>query len=91
VKYLPPTPWAVIRTGEVVLIDGTPRTVLATDGTPTSRMIFAEGIPPIVVDPRTFATVVELDAADAIGNLYVAGLDPHRSKGRHDLHAALDP
>lgn len=73
-RLLDPRPWHLIAPGAVVLIDGVPRTVLGHDDALTSRMVFAEGLQPIVVNPHSYVQPVELDDTDAIGNMLRAGL-----------------
>jgi hypothetical protein len=79
VRYLPPIRWDHVAAGSVVLDGlGTPRTVqgLAKNTHADIIKIYLEGMPPIVVDPGSYAFPVELDAADAIGTLHAAGLHP---------------
>lgn len=77
-RHLPPVRWADVTPGTVVLLEGhtVPRTVAfnqdyAADGW---HMIWMEGMSPFTVRPDDPAYPVELDTADAIGNLFAAGL-----------------
>ena len=77
-RYLQPQRWADVRPGTVVLLEGhsVPRAVMANhdyerDGW---RLIFMEGMGPFTVRPADPVQPVEFDTADAIGNLFAAGL-----------------
>lgn len=75
-RNLPPIPWSDVRPGAVVLF-GIPRTVAAVRSIDDWLMVFVEGMGPFTVKPADLCTeLVELDAADAIGSLYAAGLNP---------------
>lgn len=76
-RNLLPIPWSDVRPGAVVLF-GIPRTVAAVKRASGNwLMIFVEGMGPFTVRPSDLCTeLVELDAADAIGSLYAAGLNP---------------
>jgi hypothetical protein len=78
VRYLPPRPWAQVKSGDVVMsFNGITRAVIANDPHPRLAghcMLLLEGLAePLVVRDYMPACVVELDTADAIGNLYAAG------------------
>lgn len=77
--YLPPRPWAQIEPGTVVTL-GVPRTVLSVSPSPLIHpgmvIVLLEGVDPLIVPAADFAYPVELDAADAIGNLHTTGLHP---------------
>lgn len=78
-RHLPPIRWADVTEGEVVLIDGTPRTVLAIRdyaAMPGARIILADGLQPFTVRFSDWAHPVELDGSDAIGTLHASGLNP---------------
>jgi hypothetical protein len=79
-RLLPPVPWHLITPGTVVLYDG-PRAVIMNMPHSVTRTVLLEGLPPIVVDPRAYAQPVQLDATDAIGTLYAAGLNPTPIEG----------
>lgn len=72
----PPIPWRDVPVGAVVLIDDTPRTVLANQDYEAHgwRLILAEGMGPFSVRPDDTASLVLLDTADAVANLRGAGL-----------------
>ena len=84
-RYLPPIRLDEVTPG-MVITDGAnvPRTVLGF-GTVRDRpdllVIYLEGLPPIEVYRHEHAQPVELDTADAIGNLYIAGLNPTPIEG----------
>jgi hypothetical protein len=83
-RYLPPTPWGAVTEGEVMLIDGAPRTVLVIRdyaAMPGRRIILADGLQPFTVRFNDWARPVELDESDAIGTLFVAGLNPTPIEG----------
>ena len=74
-RYLPPIPWHLVTPGTVVL-DGTmtPRAVVMNMPHSVTRTVLREGVPsPIAVRHDDLAQPVELDTADAIGNLFAAG------------------
>jgi len=63
---------------------GTPRRVLENmqmGSAMGQRIVLVEGLSPIQVSNNWPAHPVELDAADAIGNLYAAGLNPTPIEG----------
>jgi len=79
--YLPPRPWAQIVPGTVVMsFAGVACTVLANDEHPRLvglRVLLLEGVAePLIVRDYMHACPVELDDADAIGNLHTTGLHP---------------
>jgi hypothetical protein len=84
-RYLQPIRLDQVTPG-MVITDGanTPRAVLGI-GTMRHRpgvlVIYLEGLPPIKVYAHEHAQPVELDAADAIGNLHAAGLNPAPIEG----------
>lgn len=62
--------------GDVVIIGGTPRTVLdAVHGTGDS-MIYVEGLAPLRADSASYVSPVTLELSDALGALADAGLNP---------------
>lgn len=79
-RYLQPVRWSDVTPGTVIMDNnGIARTVLANDPHPRlagHRMLLIEGIEPQEIRDYQFAAPVELDAADAIGTLYAAGLNP---------------
>lgn len=79
-KYLQPRPWHLIEPGTVVLIGSTPRTVQHVVGDVHGITVYAEGLPPFRPDGM-YTQPVELDDADAIGNLHVTGLHPTPTEG----------
>ncbi len=78
-RYLPPIRLDEVTPG-MVITDGAnvPRTVLGigTARRPSVLVIYLEGLPPIEVYRHEHAQPVELDTADAIGNLFAADLNP---------------
>jgi hypothetical protein len=83
-RYLPPIRLDEVTPG-MVITDGTnvPRTVLGigTARRPGVLVIYLEGLPPIEVYRHEHAQPVELDTADAIGNLHIGGLNPTPIEG----------
>lgn len=80
-RYLPPQRWADVRPGTVVMDNnGVARAVVTNDPHPRltgHRMLLIEGIAePVVARDFMFCAPVELDAADTIGTLFAAGLNP---------------
>ena len=75
-RHLPPVRFDQLTPGTVITDGaGTPRTVIANDeARPGVRLLLLEGLPPLPVYAHEHADVVELDTADAIGNLFAAGL-----------------
>lgn len=81
-KHLPPTPWHLIAPGTVVLMDAAEtRTVLQIVGDIHGITVYAEGLVPFRVRGDAYAQPVELDTADAIGNLFAAGFTVTPIKG----------
>jgi hypothetical protein len=74
-RYLPPIPWHSITPGTVVLdANGTPRTVIAAyEHALGSVTVLLEGCAPQYYPSYYQVMPVELDTADAIGNLHTAG------------------
>lgn len=74
-RRLPPIRWADVQPGTVVLDShGTPRIVLSNEPRHANmRLVFVEGLAPVVLWTEHPAHPVELDATDAIGTLYAAG------------------
>lgn len=83
-RRLPPVRFDRIAPGTVIT-DGTghPRTLLAITAAarPGILVIYVEGLSPVEVYAHEHAQPVELDAADAIGTLYAAGLNPTPIEG----------
>lgn len=77
-RYLDPIPWTAVAPGTVVLdARGVPRTVVGNWENLGTCLVLLEGDPtPHYYADSTMVTPVELDAADAIGALYAAGLNP---------------
>lgn len=77
-RYLSPVPWRDVRPGTVVLDRvGVVRTVVMNLPNAITRTVALEGDPTVyTVSADQPITPVELDAADAIGNLHAAGLNP---------------
>jgi hypothetical protein len=84
-RYLPPCPWRLVTAGTVVLDNhGTPRTVAARFENLGTVLVLLEGDPNshyFAADNPAMAQPVELDAADAIGTLHAAGLNPAPIEG----------
>lgn len=71
--------WSGVRPGDVVLdAQGTPRTIHALFPIPDGDgfTVYAEGLSPARVQNEHPCEVVILDATDAVGNLFAAGLNP---------------
>lgn len=85
-KYLPPRPWVQVMPGDIVMsFEGVTRRVLVSDPHPRlagHRMLLLEGLAePLVARDYQHACVVELDESDAIGALFVSGLNPTPIEG----------
>jgi hypothetical protein len=81
VRHLPPVRWADVTPGTVVLLNA-PRTIVFNENYEgIRRLVWAEGIAPFAVRPDDPAYPVELDAADAVGTLFAAGLNPAPIEG----------
>lgn len=75
--FLPPKPWHDVQPGDVVMWAGVPRTVLGIEPVPpVYRVVYLEGIAPVMVLDFHDAYPVELDTHDAMMNLFAAGLAP---------------
>lgn len=83
-RHLPPVRWADVTPGMVVIGQKRiPHTVLGIHPAvpPSYRIVLLEGLPPAMYHEADTVNVVELDAADAIGTLFAADLNPTPIEG----------
>jgi len=81
----PAKPWWTVVAGDVVLIGGTPHTIIGTSfGVEPIGTAYVEGLPPLHVAPYSYVQPVILEPSDAVATLAAAGLDPEIIDTRED-------